>query len=317
MKLSLIVPMYNVREYIRQCLDSLTAQTLADMEVLMVNDGCTDNTPAIAAEYAERFPGRFILLNKPNGGLSDARNYAIPHAKGEYIAFLDSDDFVEPPLYEKMCALMDQGYDVCVTDIEYWYQDPARRFVMKGLSDWPAETIQKKALLSPMFAWNKVYKASFFRDMGLRYPLNTWYEDIPVTTLIFARSEKIGYLDECLMHYRQREGSIMANQSSPRLREIFGIMAMVRDRFEENGLTAAYRDELEYLHVEHLCLYGMFRFIRSDNRREYYDMVQAVMRQYWPQWKHNRYIANLGFKNRIFLKWYSRATAWLFHRFIR
>ena len=70
MKLSLIVPMYNVREYVRQCLDSLAAQTLDDMEVLMVNDGCTDDTPEIAAEYAERFPGRFILLNKPNGGLN-------------------------------------------------------------------------------------------------------------------------------------------------------------------------------------------------------------------------------------------------------
>ncbi|MBR3127212.1 MAG: hypothetical protein IKF35_03040, partial [Solobacterium sp.] len=77
------------------------------------------------------------------------------------------------------------------------------------------------------------------------------------------------------------------------------------------------RDELEYLHIEHLCLYGMFRFIRSDNWSEYYDMVQAIMRQYWPQWKNNRYIANLGLKNRIFLKWYSRGTAWLFHRFIR
>ena len=94
MKVSVIVPMYNVQEYVAQCLDSLNAQTLKDMEVILVDDGCTDSTPEIAQTYVERNPERFVLLHKENGGLSDARNYGIPYAHGQYLSFLDSDDFV-------------------------------------------------------------------------------------------------------------------------------------------------------------------------------------------------------------------------------
>ena len=317
MKVSVIVPMYNVGEYIHDCLKSLAAQTLSDMEVILVDDGCTDDTPETAQQYADQYPHRFRLVHKKNGGLSDARNYGIPLAQGEYICFLDSDDFVEPTLYEKLSRLMDEGCDVAVCDIEYWYQDPAKRFVMKGLSDWKADSIQKQALLSPMFAWNKMYRASWFKEQNLRYPLNTWYEDIPVTTMIFAQSEKIGYLPECLIHYRQREGSIMSSASSPRVKEIFGIMELVRNNFEAHGLSAKFRDELEYLHVEHLRLYGMFRFIRSPYAKELYQRSTEVMNQYYPNWKNNRYISNLNMKNRIFLKTYGPATAWLFDRVIR
>lgn len=317
MKVSVIVPMYNVKDYVAECLDSLAAQTLKDMEVLMVDDGCTDETPAIAAVYAAREPEKFRLLHKQNGGLSDARNYAVPYAAGEYISFLDSDDFVEPTLYEKLSACMDAGNDVAVTDIEYWYQDPSKRFVMKGLSDWPAATIQKKAMLSPMFAWNKMYRASWFQKEGYAYPVGTWYEDTPVTTRIFAHSRAIGYVPECLMHYRQREGSIMASFADPRIRQIFDIMAMVRDIFEQDGLAEQYHEELEYLHVEHLRLYGMFRFIRSPYWKELYEESERVMSTCYPRWKENPYLSNLNFKNRLFLRFYGSGTAWLFNRAVR
>lgn len=317
MKLSVIVPVYNVEKYLRQCLDSLKAQTLKDMEVIVVNDGSTDSSPVIAQEYCDACRN-FILLNKKNGGLSDARNYGIDFAKGEYIAFLDSDDWVEPSLYEKMTALMDEHTDVCVTDIEYWWEDPSRRYVMKGLTGRSAPTVQKRALLSPMFAWNKVYKASLFaEENGYRYPLDTWYEDIPVTSMIFAKAGKIAYLPECLIHYRQREGSIMANTSDPRIEQIFSIMAVLRENFEKEGLYEEYRDELEYLHIEHLRLYGMFRFIRSDGRKKYYTMSEAAMTTCFPHWKKNRYISSLSLKNRVFLKCYNQATAWLFDSMIR
>ncbi len=317
MKLSVIVPVYNVEKYLRQCLDSLKSQTLKDMEVIIVNDGSTDSSPQIAGEYCASCRN-FMLLSKENGGLSDARNYGIDYAKGDYIAFLDSDDWVEPELYEKMVSMMDEHTDVCVTDIEYWWEDPSRRYVMKGLSSWEAETEQKRALLSPMFAWNKVYKASLFTDEnGYRYPVNKWYEDIPVTTLIFAKAEKIAYLPECLIHYRQREGSIMSNTSDPRLGQIFSIMALLRENFEKDEIYEQYRDELEYLHIEHLRLYGMFRFIRSDESKKYYTMSEAVMGTCFPHWRKNRYIRNLSLKNRVFLKYYNRATAWLFDSRIR
>lgn len=318
MKLSVIVPIYNVEQYLPQCLDSLNAQTLKDMEVLLVDDGSTDSSNDIAKAYVQQNPERFRLFYKQNGGLSDARNYAIPYAKGEYLAFLDSDDWVEPELYEKMLACMDEDTDVCLTDIEYWWEDPAKRYVMKGLSDWKADSIQKKALLSPLFAWNKVYRTELFQEEdGYRYPLNTWYEDIPVTTLLEAKAKKITYLPECLIHYRQREGSIMSSKDDPRLENIFSIMELVREEFEDAGLDQKYHDELEYLHAEHLRLYGMFRFIRSEHWQQYYDESERVMLACYPQWKHNRYLKNLNGKNRLFLQIYGKATASVYNRKIR
>ena len=317
MKVSVIVPMYNVETFVEQCLESLAAQTLRDMEVILVDDGCTDNTPLIADKFVTKYPERFRMVHKKNGGLSDARNYGMPYARGRYIAFLDSDDWAEPSLYEKLSALMDQGYDVVLTDIEYYYEDPSRRFVMKGLSDWPAETIQKKALLSPMFAWNKIYRAAYFREEKYRYPLHTWYEDTPVSAPILATAAKIGYLPECLIHYRQREGSIMAETDSPRLKEIFGVMAMLRTAFHRRGLEEEFHEELEYLHVEHLRLYGMFRFLRSSQWKELYERSEDTMRVNFPDWKKNKYLKNLNAKNRFFLNCFNAKTAWLFKAAIR
>lgn len=317
MKLSIIVPMYNVEQYIQQCLDSLVVQTLHDFEVLVVDDGSTDQGSVIVDKMIEKYPNIIKQLHKKNGGLSDARNYAMPFAKGEYIAFLDSDDYVEPTLYEKLVSKMDMGYDIVVTNIEYFYENGNPSWVMKGLTDWKCESLSKRALLSPMFAWNKIYKAKYFTQDKVQYPLNTWYEDIPVTAPIFATTDNIGYLDETLIHYRQREGSIMSVTKGQRLKEIFEIMKLVRNTFKELQLDKEYHDELEYLHIEHLRLYGMFRFIRSPLFDELYDLSDSCMEDNYPNWKQNKYIKNLSLKNRIFLKIFNKKNKFVFDKFIK
>ena len=316
MRLSVIVPVYNVEAYLPCCLQSLQKQTLKDMEVILVDDGSTDGSSVIAERFAESDP-RFRYFRKENGGLSDARNFGLPYAEGDYIAFLDSDDWVEEDLYERMVSEI-RDADVCIADLEYVWQDSSRNFVMKGLTDWKTDTVNQKALLSPLFAWNKIYKAELFKgEGGYRYPLHTWYEDHPVTTMIFAKASGIAYLPEAGFHYRQREGSIMSARNDRRIVQIFDVLEMVRTNFRREGIYDRYRTELEYLHIEHLRLYGMFRFIRSDNWKTYYDMSEQVMKEFFPEWKKNPYIASLGLKNRLFLRWYSPATAWMFHPLIR
>ena len=98
-KVSVIVPFYNVEGYIEKCLDTLVNQTLEDIEIIIVNDGSTDNSKEIIEKYKKQYNDKIIYLEKQNGGLSDARNYGIPYAKGEYIAFLDSDDYVNIKMY--------------------------------------------------------------------------------------------------------------------------------------------------------------------------------------------------------------------------
>ena len=100
-KVSVIVPVYNVEKYLSNCLDTLVNQTLKDIEIIVVNDGATDSSPEIIEEYAAKYTN-IIALNKPNGGLSDARNYGLPYAKGEYIGYVDSDDYVDYDMYERL-----------------------------------------------------------------------------------------------------------------------------------------------------------------------------------------------------------------------
>lgn len=316
MLVSIIVPMYNVEKYIKQCLDSLVNQTLKDMEIIVVNDGSTDNSVKIVEEYVCKY-ANIKLVHKENGGLSDARNYGIAYASGKYIGFLDSDDYVKKTMYEEMALKMDEGHDVVLCDIEYFYENSDYRFVLKGLTDFKIRDLSKRALLSPMFAWNKLYKAKYFKELNYRYPLNTWYEDVPVTTLIFAKTKMIGYINEPLVYYRQREGSIMNDTKSKRLFEIFNVMDMVYNNFVKENLYETYFGELEYLCIEHLRLYGMFRFIRSAIFKELYLKSDEYMKRYYPDWKKNRYLKNLSYKNRVFLQFFNLNTAWLFKLFIK
>src|SRR5574344_1021790 len=111
-KISVIVPIYNVEKQLRKCIDSLINQQLKDVQIILVNDGSTDNSAEIAKEYANRYENKIIFLNKENGGLSDARNYGIKYAQGDYISFVDSDDYITPNLYNDLIAYTVENYDV-------------------------------------------------------------------------------------------------------------------------------------------------------------------------------------------------------------
>ena len=133
--------------------------------------------------------------------------------------------------------------------------------------------------------------------------------------MIFAESERIGCLDQCLIHYRQREGSIMSS-SSDRVREIFDILMMVRENFSQNGLSGRFHDEIEWLHIENLRLYGMFRFMRTERFPEYYAKATDILYACYPQWRKNPYICDLGMKNRIFLMTLNGLSARLYRPLI-
>ena len=108
-KVSIIVPIYNVEEYLERCINSLIGQTLEDIQIILVNDGSTDKSGEIAKRYASKYKEKIMYLEKTNGGLSDARNYGLPYATGEYIAFLDSDDYIEKEAYQEMYEKAKEG----------------------------------------------------------------------------------------------------------------------------------------------------------------------------------------------------------------
>ena len=172
MKLSIIVPVYNVLPYIRQCLDSLLGQTVEDYEILLVDDG-SDGTAAVLEEYRARYPEKISLRRVDNGGQGRARNFAIEDARGHYLGFIDSDDTIAPDMYEKLVARAEEtGADVVVCDWLARYDD--------GREEVLPACVQEHPLASAGSACNKIFRrelvgagswwgtSDFPRDSGMR-----------------------------------------------------------------------------------------------------------------------------------------------------
>ena len=210
LKVSVIVPIYNVEEYLKECLDSLAHQTLKQIEVLMVNDGSTDSSGDIALEYVEKY-NNFHLFNKLNGGQSRARNYAISFAKGEYIAFLDGDDFVSLDAYKKLYDMSGNGErDIVVGNV--------KRFDSKGIYDSGlhikifkeniknTNIINNPELMYDTTSTNKLFRKKFWKENDLKFPEDVIYEDIPLSFFAHYKSKSTAILSDDIYYWRRREG---------------------------------------------------------------------------------------------------------------
>ena len=213
-KISVIVPIYKVESYLPKCLDSIVNQTYRNLEIILVDDGSPDNCGAICDEYAAR-DDRIIVIHKSNGGLSFARNVGLDTATGDYIGFVDSDDWIEPNMYEYLLhGIQKQGADIAVCGI--FEELPDRCFCRK----WDkAEVFDTEAGLEQLFlrkkyshsVWDKLYRYSLFE--GIRFPEGRNFEDIATTHRVFERAKAVQLLPEAKYHYLQRRDSIMGDGS--------------------------------------------------------------------------------------------------------
>ena len=197
--ISIIVPVYKVEKYLKRCVDSILTQTYQNMEVILVDDGSPDKCGAICDRYRET-DNRVVVIHKKNGGLSDARNAAIPLAKGEYISFIDSDDWISSYYVEHLYKAVAK----CDADIGIsWFENVFEGKALQSKTEEPlsnyecltAEECLKKLLYQngvEVCAWGKLYKTSLIKD--LRYPVGKLYEDIPVTYEAVKRSKKIAVI---------------------------------------------------------------------------------------------------------------------------
>ena len=315
--LSVIVPVYNVEDYLDECLGSLASQTLKEMEILVVNDGTKDHSQDIIDRYAERYPTLFLPLKKENGGLSSARNFALPLAKGKYLAFLDSDDYVEKDYYEKIVSFAEEhGPALVVADLEYFWEDGSKAPMRQPGLNRVNDSVQKSLFLSPLFSWNKLYRRDLFEELQLRYPEGLWYEDIPVTLAYFAACKSPGHCPVLGVHYRQRSSSIMGSSYNEKMNDIFTVFERVTASFKEKGLYAPFRQELEYLYIEHFLVYGAFRFLRTDHYRELMEKAFAFVRKEFPDYRKNPYISTFNRKNQLFLQTNNSLTKGFWHWYL-
>ncbi|MBI2961668.1 MAG: glycosyltransferase [Betaproteobacteria bacterium] len=222
LRLSVIMPVYNVAPFLPRCLESLIAQTLSPDEIIAVDDGSSDECPAILADYARRMRN-LRVVRRPNGGLSAARNTGLEHAAGKYVAFLDSDDFAEPELYATLVAMAEaDALDMALCNALYYFEE--RKPESPVYTDVPASGVVpgaqwlKERLLAKRFlhmVWMHLYRRDFLERLQLRFVPGMVHEDVIWTTRALLAAERVRYTPEALVRYRipQRRFSVAQNQA--------------------------------------------------------------------------------------------------------
>ena len=240
-KLSVIVPVYKVEKYIHQCLDSLLAQDYEDMEILLIDDGSPDRCGAICDDYAKK-DARVRVIHQENQGIAEVRNVGVREARGDYIAFADSDDYLCPGMFSKMMGCFDnETVDMVVCDYYTFYDDAVDQLAREHRpidNSWPIEKIRDEYLIDryPAFMWNKIYRRSLFD--GVSIPTGIVYEDLYVMAPLVAKARGIVYVPEPFYCYRQHASS-------------FGVTAKIKKKW---GMYLSWRER------ERVCeAYGFTR----------------------------------------------------------
>lgn len=215
--ISVIVPIYNVEKYLDECLKSINEQTYKNLEILLINDGSKDNSIAICQEWIQK-DLRMSLINKLNGGISDARNYALDRCNGEYLVLVDSDDYIEPRMIELLYSnINNKTSDLAICGYKFIYDDgneviPDSRLNKEEVWDsnnfWDNYFVNNTIYC--VVAWNKLYRSSVFQNV--RYPKGKIHEDEFVIHEIINNCKSISVIPDLLYNYRQRPNSIMSSK---------------------------------------------------------------------------------------------------------
>ena len=209
--ISVIVPIYNVEKYLDKCVESIVNQAYSNLEIILVNDGSPDSCLEKCEEWKKK-DKRIIVLNKENGGLSSARNAGIDICKGDYIVFVDSDDYIHTKMIEKLYNNLkkyDSDVSICNYFIDneksiYPYIGKFEDFAINGNEKY--DYLYNRYQVMTIIAWNKMYKREIFET--LRYPDGKIHEDEYIIFDVLEKAKKISYVSEPLYYYLQRQGSI-------------------------------------------------------------------------------------------------------------
>lgn len=246
-KLSILVPCYNVSKYIDECLDSIADQITNQCEVIIYDDGSTDDTAEKIKQHriVKGLDARLILAQE-NGGISVARNNLLEHARGQYIWFVDSDDkILDDAISNVLGCIAQHQPDILFFDYNAWFHDPTPRMIRKGFQrtsfDGKPGFYQNKddGLLynatmksTRLHPWSKIYRRTLFKN-GTEFPVGKIFEDVTVVPLLSAYAETAFYLNQPLVAYRAREGSILSSLRADKEIESLRAVKEFKNRYEK------------------------------------------------------------------------------------
>ncbi len=282
-KISIVVPIYNTAPYLKQCFDSLLAVDF-DKELILINDGSSDNSLDIIKSYLKKYPKEIILIDKNNEGQGEARNNGIKQASGEYISFIDSDDFVDTKKYETFINLsFKSNADICFADgrlygeklhnkllsRKFYFKNKNNKKILTGLKY--LEDSVKLHSVRPE-AWLGIYKKNFLIYNNLFFKAKIIYEDNLFFFSTLCLAKKVIYFKHDFYFYRKREGSIMSKKVSLHsLQSLCSISKCERQTIQNNNLKSRYLNSMPLSE-----LWAMYKSKRAINKKEFFEVLKLL-----------------------------------------
>lgn len=305
-KISVVLPVYNVANYLRKCLDSLVNQTFEDFEVICVNDGSTDLSLGILEGYALT-DSRFKIISQENKGLSGARNTGIQHVKGKYVLFVDSDDWLEENALEELYNHV-EGFDSDITMFKFRYFNEDTKEISESqnskLEIIPDSLITSNFnyndVLDILFKishspFNKLYKTSFLRELDAKFLYGSYYEDLEFFYKVFLKAEKVSVLPQYLYFYRIRDESI-SNIGDEGSFDIFNVLDSTKQTLIDSNIYRQVRNEWLMFIIVNL----KFIYLRLDT--QFKDRFLLEMKEKYNDFSLNEvvYSQNWHYEDRAF-----------------
>lgn len=305
-KISVIIPVYNVERYLEQCLNSVVNQTYENIEVLIINDGTKDNSQEIIDLYKSRYPNKIYSFIKENGGLSDARNYGINKATGDYITFIDSDDYIDNTMIEKLYNKIKlDNADISACECYFKYETKMKRV---GLNIDDNENIKNVMIKLFPSAWAKLYKKDIFIHNNFKKGI--WFEDVEFLMRVYPTISKVAVVREPLYYYIQREDSITYTYNE-KLNDLITNWDGVIKHYKQESYYDEYKDELEYSYIRYVFGTYIKRLAKTKDYHKFSIGVQTSINSvinYFPNYKKNKYLNPKVPKN-LYLKYFNKMIA--------
>lgn len=289
-KISVIVPVYNAERYLIKCINSIMNQSFnEEYELILVNDGSEDHSEDIINKKIEEYGSdKIVKVNQKNGGQGKARNAGVRIARGEFVTFVDSDDYIDremlKDLYEK--AVQEKA-DLVICD---YIEEIGENKIYKKSLYKELEDINKEYILTIAGPCSKLIKRSLIEENDLYFPENMIYEDLAVMPTFGVFADKIVYIKKPYYYYYIRSNSSMRQlEYSEKLKNIFRAMELLEKKFVDSDLKEKYKEELEFLYIEHLLYAGIGRFINFKEGNEDIKRIHDIMSEKFPDWKKNKY----------------------------
>lgn len=299
-KVSVILPVYGVAEYIEKCTQSLLEQTLQEMEFIYVDDHGPDNSIELVQKMIADHPrkSQFVFL-KPehNMGAGMARNFAIPHAKGEYVAFVDSDDWVEPTMFEELynAAIAQGGVDLCYCQAAKDYLDGQPTEILRNPEIEPGTlTDEKRRFFLTHYVslfWTFIYRREMLLATGIEYPETRSADDSYFVTSNLLLANSVARVDKPFYHYLIRPGSVCTTKDSTKYQKRLATFASLMKFLKDKGVYNDYKAEIDFIYLKKGYLTSVFNYVYNslEPKKSTVAEIRAEMMRQVPDYGRNSY----------------------------